>query len=247
MFQKVAIIDDEEPARNLLKEYLDDYEQLVVVGEANNGVDAIRLIKEMQPEIIFLDVQMPGLTGLEVLGHLEEVPLTIFSTAYDKYALEAFELHAVDYLLKPYTRERFRTAVTRLNARLHQPQESVRRLAQQMVDQNSEDYPAKILVPKGNKLVALNVQDILRIAAEGDYSSIVTQGGQQFLSQYGIGQLEQKLSPKDFLRVHRSSIINLQYIKEIFKEGHTYDIRMSNGDVVHVSRSYAPKVKGLIF
>ena len=219
----------------------------MIIGEANNGVDAVRLIEEMQPEIIFLDVQMPGLSGLEVLGRLDEVPLVIFSTAYDKYALEAFELHAVDYLLKPYTRERFRTAINRLSARLQQPQQGVMKLAQEMVDQNSEDFPTKILVPKGNKLIALYVKDILRIGAEGDYSLIVAQNGQQYLSQFGIGQLEKKLSPKHFLRVHRSSIINIHFIKEIFKEGHGYDIRMQNQDVVHVSRSYAPKVKELIF
>ncbi len=220
---------------------------MVIVGEANNGVDAIRLIQEMSPEIIFLDVQMPGLSGLEVLGQLDEVPLVIFSTAYDKYALEAFEHHAVDYLLKPYTRERFKTAIHRLFARLQRPQQGVMNLAQQMVEQNSGDYPAKILAPKGNKLVALDVNDILRIAAEGDYSLIVTQDGQQYLSQFGIGQLEKKLSPKQFFRIHRSSIINIDLIKEIFKEGHGYDIRMKNGDVVHVSRSYAAKVKELIF
>jgi two-component system LytT family response regulator len=247
MLQKVLLIDDEEPARQLLREYLSDYPDLVVVGEANNGVDAIRQIQELRPEIVFLDVQMPGLTGLEVLARLEELPLVIFSTAYDQYALQAFELHAVDYLLKPYTKERFREAVTRLLGRL-EPQSGVRTLAQQMVDERSEtSYPDRILVSKGSKLVAVKMDEIIWVAADGDYCRLVTGDKGPLLSQYGIGQLEEKLDPQRFLRVHRSSIVNLDAIEEIFRAGHGYDIRMNNGEVVHVSRGYAEGVKKLIF
>mgnify|MGYP000922925836 CR=1 FL=1 len=245
--QKVILIDDEAPARQLLREYLTNHPELIIVGEANNGVDAVRLIKELRPELIFLDVQMPGLTGLEVLTYLDELPLIIFSTAFDQYALKAFELHAVDYLLKPYTRERFEAAITHLNKRLHQPQQAVLQLTQAMVDEKDKNaYPSKILVAKGNKLVAVSVADIQYISAEGDYSSLITDG-QRFLSQYGIGQIEIKLNPQLFLRIHRSTIININYVKEVFREGHTYDVRMQNGDVVRVSRSYAPKVKEIIF
>lgn len=246
MLLKAMVIDDEAPARQLLKEYLSQYQELVIVGEANNGVDAIRQIQELEPEIIFLDVQMPGLTGLEVLARLDELPLIIFSTAYDQYALEAFEHHAVDYLLKPYTKDRFSTAIQRLFERIQHPQEGIRSLAQDMVDKQTEDYPTKILVSKGNRLVAVHVPDIQHIRADGDYSTLQT-ADKKYLSQYGIGQIEQKLSPKLFLRVHRSAIVNIEYIKEIFKAGHAYDIRMQNGDVVHVSRSYAGKVKEMIF
>ena len=245
--QKVILIDDEAPARQLLREYLANHPELIIVGEANNGVDAVRLIKELRPELIFLDVQMPGLTGLEVLTHLDELPLIIFSTAFDQYALKAFELHAVDYLLKPYTRERFEAAIAHLNKRLHQPQQAVLQLTQAMVDEKDQNaFPGKILVAKGNKLVAVSVADIQYISAEGDYSSLIT-AGQRFLSQYGIGQIEIKLNPQLFLRIHRSTIININFVKEVFREGHTYDVRMQNGDVVRVSRSYAPKVKEIIF
>ena len=247
MMLKVVLVDDEAPARQLLRQYLEDHPELVVVGEANNGVDAIKVIQEMRPDLLFLDVQMPGLTGLEVLTHLNELPLIIFSTAYDQYALKAFELHAVDYLLKPYTRERFETALRHLAARLQKPQEAVRTLTQAMVDEEDQHaYPRKILVARGNKLVAINVDDIQWVSAEGDYSSLITAEG-RFLSQYGIGQLEKKLNPSAFIRVHRSSIINLQYVKELFREGHTYDAKMQNGDVVKVSRSYASAVKKIIF
>lgn len=247
MMLKVVIVDDEAPARQLLRQYLSMHPELVVVGEANNGVDAIKVIQEMRPELIFLDVQMPGLTGLQVLTHLDELPLIIFSTAYDQYALKAFELHAVDYLLKPYTRDRFETAISHLSARLQKPQEAVRTLTQAMVDEQDQNtYPRKILVARGNKLVAVNVDDIQWVSADGDYSSLITANG-RFLSQYGIGQLEKKLDPSSFLRVHRSSILNINYVKEVFREGHTYDAKMQNGDVVKVSRSYVPKVKEIIF
>mgnify|MGYP001796742760 FL=1 len=114
--KKVLIADDEKAGRILIKEFLEDYPDLVLIAEVNNGVDAINEINRFKPDLVFLDIQMPGKTGFEVLNHLEEIPNIIFSTAYDEYALKAFEVHAVDYLLKPYTKERFRTAVERLNS-----------------------------------------------------------------------------------------------------------------------------------
>lgn len=247
MLKKVVIIDDEQPARQLLKEYLAHYKDLVVVGEANNGVDAVRLIQQLQPEIIFLDVQMPGLTGLQVLAQLDELPLVIFSTAYDQYAIKAFELHAVDYLLKPYTRERFATAIEHLFERMQHPQEAIRALTQSLVEQDApNNYPSKILVAKGNKLIAISVADIQWIAAEGVYCMLHTHHN-RYLSRYGISQVEQKLSPDLFIRVHRSYILNLNFVQEIFREGHVYDVKMKNGGIVRVSRGYANKVKDMMF
>ncbi|MEL7221637.1 MAG: LytTR family transcriptional regulator DNA-binding domain-containing protein [Bacteroidota bacterium] len=246
MLKKVVIVDDEEPARHLLREYLSYYDDLIIVGEANNGVDAVRLIQQLKPEIVFLDVQMPGLTGLQVLAKLDELPLVIFSTAYDQYALKAFELHAVDYLLKPYTKGRFDTAIEHLSERLQQPQEAVRSLTQSIVEQDApNNYPSKILVAKGNKLVAVSVSDIQWIEADGVYCILHTQANKH-LSRYGISQVEQKLSPETFIRVHRSYIINLNYVQEIFRKGHVYDVKMKNGGIVRVSRGYASKVKDMI-
>ena len=112
--RKVIIVDDESAGRQLIKEYLEDFPELILLGEANNGVDAVKIINEFKPDLVFLDIQMPGMTGFDVLTHLEELPQIIFSTAYDQYALKAFEVHAVDYLLKPYTKDRFKVAVERL-------------------------------------------------------------------------------------------------------------------------------------
>jgi two-component system, LytTR family, response regulator len=242
--KKVAIIDDEAAGRTLIKQYLADFPSLIVVGEANNGVDAIKIINEFKPDIVFLDIQMPGLTGFDVLKHLEEIPQIIFSTAYDQYALQAFEVHAVDYLLKPYTRERFKTAVQKLRSNESANLTPVQPLAESII--NPLQYPEKILIQQHQRLITVSVSEIVWIDAEGDYSKIITQRG-HFLSNYGISQLETKLNPQQFIRVHRSSIINLGFVKEIQKQLSSYDVILQNGDVVRVSRGYMDAIKRLTY
>lgn len=246
--QKVIIIDDEAAGRTLIRQYLTDYPALVVVGEANNGVDAVRLIREFRPDLIFLDVQMPGLSGFEVLGHLDEIPQVIFSTAYDQYALQAFEVHAVDYLLKPYTRERFAQAVQRVTRPDSINIQRLQPLAESLLAPAvaAERYPDKVLVQTGNRLVTVAVADVIRIEAEGDYATLVT-AQNRHLSNYGIGALEARLDPRQFIRVHRSDIVNLHYVREIQKYPSSYDVILQNGDVVRVSRSYMDKIRELTF
>jgi two-component system, LytTR family, response regulator len=241
--KKVAVIDDEAAGRTLIKQYLTEYPNLIVVGEANNGVDAIKIINEFKPDLIFLDIQMPGLTGFEILQHLEEIPQIIFSTAYDKYALQAFEVHAVDYLLKPYTRERFKHAVQRI--RNEEQPNPVQPLAESLLI-NSTHYPERILVQIGQKLINIAVTDIVWIEADGDYARLITLNG-KYLSNYGISILEAKLNPNSFIRVHRSSLINLKYIKEVQKYPSNYDVIMQNNDVVRVSRGYMDNLKKLMY
>lgn len=243
--QKVIIIDDEAAGRMLIRQYLEHYPALIVVGEANNGVDAVRLINEFRPDLIFLDIQMPGLTGFEVLGHLDEIPQIIFSTAYDQYALQAFEVHAVDYLLKPYTRDRFAQAVARVTDPRTTNLQKIQPLAESLMTK-AATYPEKILVQTGNRLITVAVSDILRIEAEGDYATLVT-AKTHHLSNYGISALEAKLDPRQFIRVHRSDIINLHYVREIQKYPSSYDVILHNGDVVRVSRSYMDKIRELTF
>lgn len=191
---------------------------------------------------------MPGKTGLEVLAELNVLPQIIFSTAYDKYALEAFEHHAVDYLLKPYTFDRFNVAIDRLRNRLEKGGSApIARLAQSLREHASPTrYPDRIMVDRGGKYVALPVQQLLYVAAEGDYSSLVTKE-RAFLSTYNLKETEQRLNPTQFLRIHRSMIINRNAIREIHKEGHGYGIILTNGDVVRASRSYAQVIKKLLF
>ncbi len=241
--KKVVIVDDETSGRKLIKEYLQAFPDLIVVGEANNGVDAIKVINEFKPDLIFLDIQMPGLTGFEVLAHLEEIPNIIFSTAYDQYALKAFEVHAVDYLLKPYTKERFKAAVERLDQ--NNAIAKVSPLAEAII-MEKQTYPERILVQNGKKLVTIAVSDIIRVEADGDYSVLVTPQ-HNYLSNYGISKLEEKLNPSLFLRVHRSAMVNINAIRSLDKYTGSYDLVMQNGDVVRVSRGYMDKVKDLIF
>ncbi|MFY0603491.1 MAG: response regulator transcription factor [Flavobacteriaceae bacterium] len=241
--RKVIIVDDEQAGRKLIKEYLEDYPNLIVLGEANNGVDAVKMINEFKPDLVFLDIQMPGLTGFDVLTHLEELPQIIFSTAYDQYALKAFEVHAIDYLLKPYAKDRFKKAIDKL------PVNSKENNASDLTNSllmDSDTYPQKILVQTNNKLVTISLKEVIRIEAFGDYSKLIIEE-KTFLSNYGISQLEDKLNSAIFLRVHRSSIINIDKVKELNKYTKSYDVTMENGDIVRVSRGYMDNIKRLMY
>lgn len=239
--KKVLIADDEKAGRQLIKEYMADFQDLFLIAEVNNGVDAVKEINKFRPDLVFLDIQMPGLTGFEVLTRLEEIPNIIFSTAYDKYALQAFEVHAIDYLLKPYTKHRFTKAIEKLN----QTTEKVGSLTQSLLMEKT-DYPERVLVEKKDKLITIAVSDIVWIEAYGDYSKLHT-ASDILVSNYGISALEDKLNPKSFLRVHRSSMINLNKVKELHKYGKSYDVTMQNGDTVRVSRGYMDAIKKIIF
>lgn len=240
--KKVIIVDDEASGRKLIKEYMSDFPELILIGEANNGVDAVKMINEFKPELVFMDVQMPGMNGFEVLAHLEELPQIIFSTAYDQYALKAFEVHALDYLLKPYTRDRFKHALKRLRT---ENADHIVPLAEKIMLGQAK-YPERIIVESGKKYVTILTETIQRIEAWGDYSRLHT-ADQAYISNFGISQLTEKLNPDIFIRVHRSAMINIHFIKEINKLPGGYDIILLNKDVVHVSRSYLENVRKFIF
>lgn len=241
--RKVIIVDDEASGRKLIKEYLEDFSDFILLGEANNGVDAVKIINKFKPDLVFLDIQMPGMTGFDVLTHLEELPQIIFSTAYDQYALKAFEVHAVDYLLKPYTKNRFKVAVSRLPESTQT--NNVRPLAESLFIESSK-YPERILVQKQKKLITIRLEDVIRIEAYGDYSKLITDTD-TFLSNYGISTLQDKLNNGIFIRVHRSSIINLNKVKELNKYAKSYDVTMQNGDIVRVSRGYMDTIKKMMY
>ena len=240
--KKIVIVDDESSGRQLIKEYLEYHPDLIIVGEANNGVDAIKVINEFKPDLVFMDIQMPGLSGFDVLEHLEELPTIIFSTAYDKYALKAFEVHAVDYLLKPYTKERFDVAVQKVNI---STAKTIAPLAEAHI-LSKPDYPERIIVQKGLKYITLATRDIYYIEAFGDYSKIHADKD-SYISNSGISELERKLNPKDFLRIHRSHIVYLPAIDEISKYGKSYLLILKNREKVKVSRSYVENIRELIY
>jgi two-component system LytT family response regulator len=238
-----VIIDDEQLARELLREYIEQTENLTIVGEATKGKDAIEMIDDLKPDLIFLDVQMPGITGFDVLDEITHDPYVVFTTAYDQYAIKAFEKNAVDYLLKPIDQERFQLAVKRALERMKTEQYNVGELLRDMKTENKTSYDSHIFVQKSEKLINLAVDEIMFLEASGDYT-ILTTKNDQFVSSSGIGKLEEILNPEIFIRVHRSTIININYLKEIEKHFNGgMIVKMQNGKSFPVSRTYAKLIR----
>lgn len=236
------IVDDEKLARDLLREYLEGYPEITVLGEAAKGTDAVELINKLKPDVLFLDVQMPGMNGFDVLEEIDHEPYIIFITAYDQYAIKAFEKNAVDYLLKPLDQERFRSAINRAMKRKTAEQGSVEELLRNL-KADRRNFETHIFVQKSEKLFNLPVEDIVYLEASGDYT-IITTKADQFVSSSGIGKLEEIMDPDTFIRVHRSTIININSLKEIerhFNGGMV--VKMQNGKSFPVSRTYARLIR----
>jgi two-component system, LytTR family, response regulator len=239
--KKIIICDDEDDARLLIQQYIADYPQLQVIKECNNGPEAVAAIDALEPDLIFLDIQMPGLSGFQVLQQIIHVPQIIFSTAFDKYALKAFDNNAVDYLLKPYTKQRFGQAINKVLGHSRKNAEGIKNLSESL-QQSYTTYPEKVLVESGSRMISLSVNDISWIEADGDYTRLHTT--QKFyLSNYGISELEQKLNPAIFIRIHRSAIINCNLIKEVIRESDGYHIILQNETQHKVGRSYVEAIK----
>jgi two-component system, LytTR family, response regulator len=239
--KRVLICDDEEDARKLIQQYIADYPELQVIQECVNGPEAVHAIDTLEPDIVFLDIQMPGLSGFQVLQHIVHVPQIIFSTAFDKYALKAFDNNAVDYLLKPYTRQRFGQAVNKVLLNAAKNMDGIKKLSENL-QTGSATYPEKVLVDNGNRMLSLHVNDIIWMEAEGDYTKLHS-SNKNYLSSYGIGTLEQKLNPVVFVRIHRSAIININMVKEVFKDTNGYYVVLQNGTSHKVGRNYVEVIK----
>ncbi|MBX2944790.1 MAG: response regulator transcription factor [Cyclobacteriaceae bacterium] len=237
------IIDDEQLARELLREYIEQMPNISIVGEASKGKDAVDLIDQLKPDLIFLDVQMPGMTGFDVLDEITHDPHVIFTTAYDQYAIRAFEKNAVDYLLKPIDQERFQLAIKRAVERMKLEQNNVGELLRNIKTENKTSYDSHIFVQKSEKLINLPVEEIMFLEASGDYT-ILTTKNDQFVSSSGIGKLEEILNPETFIRVHRSTIININFLKEIEKHFNGgMIVKMQSGKSFPVSRTYAKLIR----
>ncbi len=237
------IVDDEQLARELLREYIGNEPDLNIIGEATKGKEAVELIDTLKPELIFLDVQMPGMNGFDVLDDITHDPYVIFTTAYDQYAIKAFEKNAVDYLLKPIDQERFRLAVKRAVERMRMEQNNVGELLRNLKTENKSSYDNHIFVQKSEKLINLPVEEIMFLEASGDYT-ILTTKTDQFVSSSGIGKLEEILNPDTFIRVHRSTIININFLKEIEKHFNGgMMVKMHSGKSFPVSRTYAKLIR----
>lgn len=243
----VIIIDDETLARELVKRYIAYHQNVEVVSECSNGFDAIKKINESKPDIIFLDIQMPKINGFEMLELLEDPPVIIFTTAYDQYALKAFEVNAVDYLLKPFSQERFDEALTKALSYLENKslQENKLRELVKLNDQRKE-YLSRIVVKDGQNISIIPTEDIRYLEAQDDYVMIYT-SQKKYLKQKTMRYFEEHLNPNDFIRIHRSFIAPIKLIKKIeLAEKETYQVILEDKKTLPLSRSGYNKLKDLL-
>ncbi len=253
---RVVLVDDEAPARALLREYLGAHDGAEVVAECANGFDAVKRISELQPDLVILDVQMPKLDGFEVLELLEPRPAVIFCTAYDEYALQAFEVHAVDYLLKPFGRERLADALDRARERLamkskrapadtpQPPAPSGAALAR--TARGPGKHAERIVVRDGAQVHVLPADHVDYLEAQDDYVAIHS-GGKAHLKHQTLSELAESLDPDRFVRVHRSFVANVERIARI--ELLAKDQRVAvlhDGRQLPVSRSGHERLKELL-
>ena len=241
---RAIIADDEAPARRIVRQYLADFPDVTVVAEAANGLEAEEAVRQHAPDLLFLDVQMPGRTGFEVVDALRQrgtpLPRIVFSTAYDQYAVRAFEVAAVDYLLKPYDRARFSEAVRRALAPPASPDGTLDGLAALLDEREPRRYPERLLVRDGASVVPVETAEIVWAEASGDYSTLHATGGRAFLVSQRLGELSDKLDPERFLRVHRSAIVALAALRGLEGDGSGgYHATLVDGTALRVSRTYA--------
>lgn len=238
---RVVIIDDEQPARDLVKVYLNDFEQIDVVGEASNGFEGAKVVNDLQPELVFLDIQMPKIDGFEMLELLDYMPQVIFCTAYDQYAIQAFDKKAVDYLLKPFSKSRFAEALEKVKSG---KSTTVKSNLPQVADyQKPLD---RIVVKDRKEIVIIDVADIDFLEAQDDYVEICTDMG-QWLKQKTMKYFETSLDPQKFCRVHRKFIIQVDRLSKIDKLGkESYIAILKNGRKIPVSQSGYNRLKNLL-
>ena len=245
---RALIVDDEPLARRTIRELLRDDPEVSVVGECGGGREAVESIRAQPPDLLFLDIQMPGMNGFDVLSRveLERIPAIVFVTAYDAYALKAFEVHALDYLLKPFTDERFREALAR--AKSHVELREVRELAQSLraflrerADAEPEAAPRKefltrFMVKTGGRVIFVRACDVDWIEADNYYIKLHV-GGRSHLLRLSMKELEESLDPKSFWRIHRSAIINLERVRELRQmPGGEYVAVLNDGAELKLSR-----------
>ena len=235
---KTVIIEDEAPARDLIKAYLKDIDNVEIASECENGFEGIKAINQHNPDLIFLDIQMPKLTGFEMLELLEEYPQIIFTTAYDQFAIKAFELNAVDYLMKPFSKDRFLQAIEKARKRLEDKKEGiekVKNLINEVKEQSGEI--SRVFVKTGSRIDVLPVSEIIKIEAQDDYVEFFTKE-KSYLKKETMNYLEKNLPKSNFIRVHRSTIINTDYLNKIEKYGkESYIVILKDGSKVNVSKS----------
>ncbi|MBN8675514.1 MAG: LytTR family transcriptional regulator DNA-binding domain-containing protein [Chitinophagales bacterium] len=233
---KVVIIDDEPLARSIVKEYLQKHPQIEIMQECNDGFEGLKAIQQHQPDLIFLDIQMPKINGFEMLELIEQPPAVVFATAFDEFAIKAFEAHAIDYLLKPFNQERFDKAINKFK---EQKVISTEKATQELLETASQSPSQnnRIVVKNGSKIKIIPVHEVLYLEAADDYVKVHTGEG-YFLKNKTMNHFEQTLDGQQFVRSHRSYIVNVQQITRIDpyeKDNHVAILR--SGIKVPVSRT----------
>lgn len=240
-----VIVDDEDLARTLVKEYLSDHPSVKIAAECANGFEAVKAVTELKPDLMFLDIQMPKLSGFEVLELLEEPPAVIFVTAFDQFALKAFDVHAADYLLKPYGKERFAQALQKAMERIEKKTPS--KTKEILSDARSAgERLERILIKEGSKVLVIPSDKIDYIEAQDDYISVRSEG-KSHLKMQRMAEVETQLDPRRFVRIHRSYILNIDRLSKI--ELYAKDSRtavLKDGTQLPVSRTGYDKLKELL-
>jgi two-component system LytT family response regulator len=242
---RTVIVDDEAPARAVLREYLDAHPDVEIVAECANGFEAVKAVTELRPDLLFLDIQMPKLDGFEVLDLIGQDIAVVFVTAYDEYALRAFEVHAVDYLLKPFGRERLADALEHVRAHMVGRDPSpVKRL---VASARQREIPAhRILVRDGSRVHVVQVDKLDYVEAQDDYVCLHT-AGKQYLKEQTMAEIESTLDASRFVRVHRSVILNIERLSRV--EPYAKDSRvaiLTDGTRLPVSRAGYARLNELL-
>ena len=230
-----VIADDERLPRQKLLGFLADVPWVECVGEAANGPQTVELVDRLKPDLLFLDIRMPGLSGLHVLGRLTHRPTVVFTTAYDEYAVTAFELRALDYLLKPFGKKRFAETLARVKESLVARGASTVDRGQEALDR---DRPLKrLFVRTRGRIVPVAIEDVIRFEARDDYVAIHTEADRH-LAALRMGELEQLIDPDRFVRIHRSHIVNLDYVEAIAPhQSGRLQVTMRDGTRLFASRT----------
>jgi two-component system LytT family response regulator len=255
---RAVIVDDEALAREAIRLRLRNEPDIEVVGEAADGGDAVELLRRIQPDLLFLDVQMPVMDGFEVIENVpsDQLPIVVFVTAYDRYALKAFETHALDYLLKPFTASRFHAAIDRARIEVARAgdQGTPRRLIELLEERRrarerhgqhdaaGQGYLARLTVKRNQRIALVGVADIDWIESSGNYAHLHTHGA-SYVVRMTMGELERRLDPARFARIHRSTIVQVDRIQDIIAAWHgDFDVTLRDGTVLRLSRNYRDRV-----
>lgn len=235
---RVIAIDDEKLAIDVIKEYLKKADKVELIAECRNGFDGLKTISELNPDIVFLDIQMPKINGFEMLELIDDPPVIVFTTAFDQYALKAFEVNATDYLLKPFSESRFLEALEKAKKLLKDKNKADEKIESlEKYNENNSECIERIVVKNGQKIIIIPVDDVDYIEAQDDYVMIYTSKG-KFLKQKTMKYFDEHLDANNFMRVHRSYIVKINSIQQIeLFEKESYKIILKDGKNIPVSKS----------